>query len=129
MEREIFERYIDEAIRKIPKEIRDKIHNVGFVIEDDIRKARAREREIIERGILLGLYEGIPLPDRSAYYSAVLPDKITLFKNAIERVAGPDTEKIRRLIHNVVHHEIGHYLGMDEQHVRKWERKRKNRKD
>lgn len=129
MKRELFERHIDEAIQKVPKVVRDKIHNVAFVLEDDVRKARTREREITARGMLLGLYEGIPLPARSAYYSAVLPDKITLFKNAIERVAGPETEAIRRLIHDVVHHEIGHYLGMDEQHVRRWERKRKRRKD
>jgi len=125
MQRELFEKYVMEAVNRVPKTVRNKIINVGFVVEDNIRSARNTERQIKSRGILLGLYQGVPLPKRSGYYSGALPDKITLFKNAIERVAGPDIQKIRQLIHSVVHHEIGHYLGMNEKEVRVWEKRRK----
>lgn len=123
-----FERYIHEAIARVPEVVRRRIENVAFVIEDEPRAARATEHSIQAHGRLLGLYQGVPLPKRSAYYSGVLPDKITIFKQAIEQVAGPDVDRIRQTIHEVVHHEIAHYLGMDERAVRAWERKRQIKK-
>ncbi|MBI5037848.1 MAG: metallopeptidase family protein [Candidatus Kerfeldbacteria bacterium] len=125
MDNDQFEKYIHEAIARVPAAVRERIENVAFVIENEPRAARATERSIKARGTLLGLYQGVPLPKRSAYYSGVLPDKITIFKQAIEHVAGPDVEHIRQTVHEVVHHEIAHYLGMDERAVRAWEQKRK----
>ena len=120
-----FEEYINEAVAMVPKLVRERIENVAFVAEDEPTALSAKNRQAQSSGLLLGLYEGVPLPKRSGYYSGVLPDKITIFKNAIEQVAGPDQEAIRLKTHEVVHHEIGHYLGMDERTVRAWEYKRK----
>ncbi len=128
MERDIFEQYIHEALTIIPAPVRERIENVAFVIEDEPRRARQTEHEIKARGMLLGLYQGVPLPARSAYYSGALPDKITIFKDAIEQVAGPDPERIRRQVHDVVFHEVAHYLGMNEAAVRQWERTRQDKK-
>lgn len=128
MTREQCELYIHEALERIPPPVRERIENVAFVIEDEPRHARQTEREIKSHGILLGLYQGVPLPARSAYYSGVLPDKITIFKDAIEQVAGPYPERIRQQVHEVVFHEVAHYLGMDETAVRRWERRRHDKK-
>lgn len=125
MEIEQFEQSIHEAILEVPADVRKKIQNVAFVVEDNIRAAWQTERQIKSQGMLLGLYQGVPLPGRSAYYSGVLPDKITLFKSSIEHIAGPDIRSIQQLVRSVVHHEIGHYLGMNEREVRAWERKRR----
>ncbi len=122
-----FEHTIQLAIYQIPPKLRNKISNVAFVIEDDTRAAKRTERAIRSQGTLLGLYQGVPLPSRSGYYSGVLPDKITLFKQAIERTADYDQDKIKRLITQVVHHEVGHYFGMSERHVRTWEKNRTNK--
>lgn len=123
-----FENFIDEAMAMVPPAVRERIVNVAFVVEDEPATPSAKKKQAASRGILLGLYEGVPLPGRGPYYSGVLPDKITIFKNAIERVAGPDPTNIRRQTHEVVHHEIAHYLGMDEAAVRAWERKRATRR-
>jgi len=128
MKRDQFEKYIHEAIEVVPERIREKILNLVFIIEDDPRSARDTERSITSRGILLGLYQGIPLPSRGMNYSGVLPDKITLFQQAIEEVAGDDPGNVRKLVHEVVHHEIAHYFSMNEAEVRAWERKRKKNK-
>ena len=120
-----FENTIRQAVEALPAEVLKRIENVGFVVEDDPRAARKTEHSIKSRGILLGLYQGIPLPKRSSNYSGVLPDKITIFKNSIEALFGPDEQKIKQKIIAVVHHEIGHYLGMDERTVRQWEKNRK----
>lgn len=127
MEHSEFEQYVTAAIAEVPEHIREQILNVAFVIEDDARAARSTEQEIHEHGTLLGLYQGVPLSKRGAHYSGALPDKITIFKHAIERAAGHNPAKIKHMIRDVVHHEIAHYFGMDEHEVRDLE-KRKGRK-
>lgn len=120
-----FEKHIKEAVLMVPEHLRKKIENLAFVVEEDIRPAGLREQRINFRGILLGLYQGVPLPRRSGNYSAVLPDKITIFKKSIELLAGPNEDNIRKLIYEVVHHEIAHYFGMSEMKVREWEKNRR----
>lgn len=127
MELDRFEKYVTEAVGEVPAELRAKIENLAFVVEEARRVPRAHEHGIKSRGILLGLYQGVPLPKRSVNYGSVLPDKITIFKQPVERLAGPDENNIIKLIKEVVHHEIAHYFGMDESKVRDWERKRKQK--
>lgn len=88
-----FEKHIKEAVLMVPEHLREKIKNLAFVVEEDVRPAGLKEQRINFRGILLGLYQGIPLPRRSGNYSAVLPDKITIFKKSIESLAGSDEKK------------------------------------
>ena len=127
MNQDQFEKYINEAILTLPEALREKIENLAFVLEDEPRAATLQERGIKFNGLLLGLYQGIPLIRRSRGYNGVLPDKITLFKKPIETLAGPEEEKIRKLIHKVVYHEIGHYFGFNEAKVREWEKKREEK--
>lgn len=122
-----FEKYIKEAVLEVPQHLREKIENLAFVLEDEIRPAILKERKIRFQGTLLGLYQGVPLSGRGPRYGSVLPDKITIFKRPIEQLVGPNEENIRKLIREVVHHEIGHYFGMSEAKVREWEKKRRQK--
>ncbi|MEO0136431.1 MAG: metallopeptidase family protein [candidate division WOR-3 bacterium] len=92
----------------MPRILRERLINVEIVIED---------KPVIQKNIL-GLYQGIPLRQRGFWYGNVLPDKITLFKQNIERLASDD-EKARRLIFEVLLHEIGHYFGFDDEDLRR----------
>lgn len=125
---ESFEQEIIDAIMELPKHLREKIENVGFVIEEEVRPAALQELKINYQGTLLGLYQGVPLAKRGVNYFLVLPDKITIFKKPIENLAGNDKEMIKKIIHDVVHHEIAHYFGMSETEVRNWEKKRQSKK-
>lgn len=106
---EEFEEHTAKAIRRLPKFFRDKMQNVVVLVADAPTPAQQRRF----RGSLLGLYEGVSLLDRTAFYSGAMPDKITLFKHNIEaRCAGPaETEKE---IRHVVMHEIAHHFGIDD---------------
>lgn len=118
MEIELFEQYISEALEMIPKPIRQKMVNVAFLVEPGQ-----------PTGQLLGLYQGIPITRRvHQAYTGVLPDTITIFQTPIEKQAGSDPEAVRHLVHEVVHHEVGHYFGFSEIKVRQWERDRRGRK-
>ncbi len=127
MEREAFAKVVEDAIASVPKALQSKIDNVVFVIEEDSRPPGWRERGIVVHQYLLGLYQGVPLTKRGIHYSLVLPDKITIFQQPIEEL-GRTEGGIRELVHEVVHHEIGHYFGIDESTIRKLEAQKKRRK-
>jgi len=107
MDKEFFDRSVREALKKLPPLLRKKLENIEIVIED----------EPIREQNLLGLYQGVPLKHRSIWYGNVMPDKITIFKRNIERIAGNDNE-VMRIVEDVVFHEIGHYFGFDEKELR-----------
>ena len=58
-----------------------------------------------------------------------LPDKITIFKEPIEQVAGSEEEEeVPRVIRHTVWHEIGHYFGLDHTHIRRMEERWRKRR-
>ena len=116
MESREFRRLVREAVALIPPALLKRVENVTIVVQ---RRPTAREKKaggVRARGLLLGLYHGVPLPARGAYYGNVLPDKITLYQDSIEAVAnGPD--EIREQVRKTVLHELGHYFGIDDQRL------------
>lgn len=69
--------------------------------------------------LILGKYMGVPLPQRGPAYRNVLPDKIIIYKRALEKFP---QEKLPGLIANVLQHEIGHYFGMSEDELTKYKK-------
>ena len=108
MDRQRFENIVKQAVENMPDFIRDKLKNIDIVIED----------EPVRHKSLLGLYQGVPLRRRGFWYGNVMPDRIILFKNNIERISSNEKE-MEEWIHRVVIHEIGHYFGFGEEEIRK----------
>ncbi len=112
MNTEEFEKRAARAIRRLPKFFRDRIDNVAVLVAAAPGVAQRRR---FGPG-LLGLYEGVPLLDRTAHYSGAMPDKITLFKNNIEaRCSG--AEELEKEIQHVVMHEIAHHFGITDKEL------------
>ena len=122
MTNEEFEKLVSEGIDAIDEKFLQKLKNVEIVIEDDPTPFQV-EKLRLRGALLFGLYEGIPLTKRQQY-GQVLPDKITIFKNQIERVYFRP-EDIKKAVAETVWHEIAHHFGMDEHQVRDAERKRR----
>ncbi len=108
-----FEEIVKEGIKAIPERFLEKLSNVDIVIEEESSKGSN----------ILGLYEGVPQTKRW-HYGQVLPDKITIFKKPIERIAHSE-EEIKEIVKNTVWHEIAHHFGMDERRVREIEIRKK----
>lgn len=126
MKKTDFEQLISKAISALPEHGRKAMDNVAFVVEKEARHKKAKEVGIKANDVLLGLYEGVPKIKRGSNYFGVLPDKITIFQQPIEELAGHDEKKLKRLVYEVVWHEVGHHLGFDEKEIRVLEaRKRK----
>ena len=63
---------------------------------------------------LTGLYEGLPLHQKSVDISGNLPDRILLFRRPIldEWADGEDT--LERLVAHILIHEAGHHFGFSD---------------
>jgi predicted Zn-dependent protease with MMP-like domain len=128
MRTEDFEKLVSDSIKRFPDNIKSKISNVVFLVEDESRRKRLNEKNIVIHEVLLGLYEGIPRTRRGENYSYVLPDKITIFQKPIENICDGNEEKIKELVYEVVWHEVGHHFGFSEKGIRELEKKRFKKK-
>ena len=65
---------------------------------------------------LTGLYEGVPLGEKSISASGALPDRIRLFREPIldEWLARGD-ETLEHLVAHVLVHEVGHHFGLSDE--------------
>lgn len=126
-----------DAIDNLPEQFRSKIKNLAVVIED---KPSERTHRILglpphptspqrgeEKGegfnphrhdIILGLYEGVPLSERTHMYGMVMPDKITIYKKNIEQVCSND-DQIKQAVIHTVQHEVAHHFGISDEELRK----------
>ena len=116
MDEKRFRQLVKEAMNSLPPEFAKKLDNVAVVIEDSPTKEKLRRLKLPSWTLLFGLYEGVPQTKRG-YYSGTLPDKITIYKNPIERVA--ETEKeIKAQVRATFVHEIGHHFGLSDEQLK-----------
>lgn len=112
-----FEELVAEAIDGLPDDILGMLDNVEIVVADAPTSEQLDVAGDLEAGeMLLGLYEGIPLTDRTSNYGMVLPDKITLFQQALESVC-PDEETLRNEVRVTVIHELAHHFGISDRRL------------
>ena len=114
MRRAAFRRLVAEALENLPAEFLEMMNNIEVVVEGlPTPEQEASAGGDPEEGLLMGLYEGIPLTERTSAYGGVLPDRITLFQANIEAVCeGP--EEIVEEVRKTVLHEIAHHFGIDD---------------
>ncbi len=111
MDKAEFEDIVVKAIEDIPEGFRERVDNLSIEI-DEYEIIQSANRDYRNKGkITLALYHGVPMTKRSG--KPVFPDKITIYKKAIESVCSSD-EEVKKTIKRVVLHEIGHYFGLDE---------------
>jgi predicted Zn-dependent protease with MMP-like domain len=109
-----FERLVASALRRLPRQFREKLANVAVVVEDWADEGTLRELGIEPPDTLYGLYRGVDLMRRDSGYGNVLPDTIHIYQAPIEEDCA-DQEEMRQLVRDVVIHEIGHYFGLDDE--------------
>jgi predicted Zn-dependent protease with MMP-like domain len=111
MNQAAFERIVEEALAELPDDIAGRIDNLIIVVED----APTAEQDPTGEG-LLGLYEGVSLLERGIDYYGVLPDKITIFKDA-HLALGLEQDDLRAEVRTTVLHEVAHHLGIDDERL------------
>jgi methionine--tRNA ligase beta chain len=118
MEKEKFEDLISQSLKKLPYRFLNKLKNVAIIAQDKPSEFQRKQLGYSSGGCILGLYEGVPQIKRQ-HYNRAAPDKITLFQKNIERAAGNNEEKIKKIVPETVWHEIAHHFGMNEEEIQK----------
>lgn len=118
--RQLFERLAVRALDQLPPAIHAMLDNVQIVIEDEPDADQLGKRQPSDdtgsEYRLLGLYEGVPLIERSGSDGFQLPDKITLFRIPLEESSRNQSELAHQVQVTVVH-EIAHHFGLDEDRI------------
>jgi predicted Zn-dependent protease with MMP-like domain len=99
-----FEELVAEALDLIPPQLAAAMDNVVVLVED-------RNESDPE---LLGLYEGVALTERTSDYAGVLPDRITVYREALLDVCDDEEDVVEEVAVTVVH-EVAHHFGIDEE--------------
>ena len=102
------------ALQALPETFGRHLDEVVLLIEDFADDETLDAMGIEDPFELTGIYEGIPLTERSVDHSGTLPDRIRLFRRPIldEWAGGPDT--LEKLVTHVVIHEVGHHFGLSD---------------
>lgn len=115
MTEDAFVAKMEEALAELPDSIRDYLKNVAIMVEDIPDVAALKSETPVLSPSLLGLHRGLPPALDSVENKApTLPNEILLFRKNIE-IAAQDEGDLIDLIGSTLIHEIGHYLGLDEE--------------
>ncbi len=106
-----FEAAVRRAMNGLPDWVHAALENIEVIVNDEADQVLDPERQE-----LLGLYVGLPLPERGVDYAGELPDVIYLFRKPhLELNLSP--HDLRREIAKTLIHEIAHYFGIDDDHL------------
>ena len=118
MNEDEFEKLVESILDGLPDEFAEKIENVEFIIEPRPSKSQVRALCGDKDALVMGLYQGVPLKDRSpTWYSGVLPDRIVLFQENIESAARRPGQ-IPAVLKRTVLHEIAHHFGITDKRLK-----------
>ena len=105
-----FVRLVRLAYKELPREVLRSLDNVDVTVEE---WPGPEQQELIGGDeTLFGLYEGVPLTEREGG-GLMFPDRIVIYRQPILRSCSTRSEAERE-IKVTLRHEIGHYLGMNE---------------
>ena len=105
-----------EATDRLPYAFRAEIKNVAVVVEDEPTLELLQLMGLEPPDTLLGLYEGVPLPERDWAHGNTLPDRVTLFQLPMEADNGTEDEVAVGIGETLIH-EFGHYFGLSEEEI------------
>lgn len=102
------------ALDGLPAPFAESLGDIVLSVEDFADDETLRSMGIDDPFELSGIYEGIPLTERSVEQSGALPETVRLFRRPIldEWAGGDDT--LEHLVTHVLIHEIGHHFGLSD---------------
>ncbi|HEV2413144.1 MAG TPA: metallopeptidase family protein [Candidatus Saccharimonadales bacterium] len=121
---ERFRKMVTEAVDSLPERFGEHIQNVIFVVEREPSDVQREKLRLRGDSLLFGLYEGVPLTRRGSGQTFLLPDKITIFMDALLFVSATVAD-LQDKIKHTVWHEVAHYFGLSHAQIDALDRRRK----
>jgi predicted Zn-dependent protease with MMP-like domain len=104
-----------------PGRFEEMVASVLDGLPEDLGRLMSNVAVTVEHGAgppgLLGLYEGVPLTSRTTGYAGVLPDRITIYRQAISSICQTEQE-VAVQVRKTVIHEVAHHFGIDDRRLR-----------
>ncbi len=111
---EEFDAWIREALAELPPRFAALANEVSIVVEEEPSAEILKDLELESEDDLLGLYQGVPIDEKSFFQSAgELPARIAIYRGPILRLCRTKAEVIQEVRDTVVH-ELGHHVGLDD---------------
>ncbi len=113
-----FEEIVRTTVATLPEAFRDAAQKVVVRVEDFPSEAMLAEMELDDVFSLTGLYEGIPVTEKSVMDQPQAPDAIWLFRRAIlDEWADRGDVTLKALVAHVYVHELAHHFGWSDDDI------------
>ena len=106
-----FEALVHDTLHELPGWVRAALDNIDVQVVAEPDASLGPEAEG-----LLGLYVGIPLPERGVDYTFEIPDVIYIFTNPHLELDLPPDELRDEVVKTLIH-ELAHYFGFEDDHL------------
>lgn len=108
------ERLAQQAVERLPETFRRHLDDVLLRVDDfpsdEVMEAMALDSEFD----ILGLYQGVPVGEKSSMGSAAMPDMIFLYRRPILEYWAETGESLEHIVTHVLVHEVGHHFGLSD---------------
>ncbi|QIK78933.1 metallopeptidase family protein [Sphingomonas piscis] len=102
------------ALTSLPPIFAGHLRDVVLLVEDFADEETLRSVGLEEPFELTGIYEGVPLGDKSVEATGGVPDRIRLFRRPILDEWADGGERLEVLVRHVLIHEVGHHFGLSD---------------
>lgn len=106
------------VLERLPDPFGAHVEDVAVLVEDFADEETLAALGIDDPFMLTGIYEGVPVGEKFAAPSGIMPDRIRLFRAAIldEWIARGDVT-LEHLVAHVLIHEVGHHFGLTDAQI------------
>jgi len=115
-----FETAVARAAEDLPEQLQSALGEIELVLSDYPGGEVADQERTYE---MLGLFSGTTKAEGAAAGAAggdlEIPPRIHLYRRAHEHIA-PSTDEFAREVRRTLYHELGHYLGFDEDDMQRF---------
>ncbi len=105
------------TLGRLPGLFSRSLGDVVLIVQDFADDATLASMGIENPFELSGLYDGIPLTEKSVEHSGTLPERIFLYRRPILDEWAEREETLEHLVAHVLIHEVGHHFGLSDEDI------------
>ncbi|HZC38998.1 MAG TPA: metallopeptidase family protein [Sphingomicrobium sp.] len=102
------------TLERLPSPFRESLSEIVLLVEPVADPDTARSVGLDHPMRLSGLYQGVPLHQRSVSQSGTLPERVTLYSRPIFAEWRSTRFSLEQIVSHIVIHEIGHHFGFSD---------------
>lgn len=116
MTKDAFAEAVAEALKMLPNEFRKRMKDVSVVVRDQPTNKELKDAGVPKSDTLLGLFVGTSLAEKSVFDAPQDVDRIILYRKPLKEMCATRAKLVKEIRKTVIH-EVGHFLGMEEEEL------------